>query len=99
MSNELAERLEAAAHSMEAWRFHSTASLLREAARAIREAGWQSVETAPKEVDVHVFADGERIVAMLVDGDWLDTESRTVYGVSHWAPLPPAPTPDQEPRQ
>lgn len=105
MSNELAERLEAEAHGMEARRFHSTASLLREAARAIRDAESEAAEVCAEAYQVIgvLLSDtgqfdtphGEKVL------DNLSAAKRVHKDVLPWSQVGeltayPKPTPDQE---
>ncbi len=55
---------------------------------------WQPIESAPRDVDVLLFADGEWAIAMQVEcGDWLDNYSVRILGATHWMPLPAPPEP------
>jgi hypothetical protein len=54
---------------------------------------WLPIESAPMDIDVLLYADGECVVAGWFEArdDWETSDLRTVLHPTHWMPLPAPP--------
>jgi hypothetical protein len=60
--------------------------------------GWRAIETAPLDgSDVLLFStiEGQDVgrweVTYAAGHEWMDAQGYSIYGVTHWMPLPPPP--------
>jgi len=65
-----------------------------EAIRALPDAGWRDIESAPKDAMILAHADGMVRLVMWEAGRWVQVGKTIEHGwfePLHWMPLPPPP--------